>query len=522
MTDLIQAASVVPSVVALAAGGAAWRWWDLYRGERREGERLRGQVEELTRYGRATEEVLGQLARGVIPGLGAEAGQPGTGRGVDIALPQVLVDTVLAQRLAEVANSAAQTVRTVQYDAQSSTRAQIAEAHQSAQGEAERARESAQEASRAAVRAVSSAMVGMASKLSGRVSQGVRRHEGDEAYATLVGIDHPTQQMLLVAQNYVVLSGGKLSRRWPATPLTDVVRAAMGSIEEYERVEHQELQVWVTSRAVGPVVHALAALLDNAVRYSPSSARVYVAFQEGHHGVSVIVDDAGLRMNDEQLTWARAILTGARREGVNELGAHPQTGLRAAAALAADYGFRIDVEAPNPFGGTRVYLFLPKSLLTAPPAPSPVPAPVPASGTRSVPAPQSDSGAAAASGAGEGPVPERRTTASGLTVRSRKTPRTGRPTPAAPSAASAPSGPLEPAAPAESVEPTGSPAAGSADSSASPTSSQPFEPSDSAGAGGGQAAPGRPAVAAAWATGTRRARTQDPTTTTTSHEGAPQ
>ncbi|MVO88786.1 hypothetical protein GPA10_29520 [Streptomyces sp. p1417] len=438
MTDLIQATSVVPSVLALAAGGTAWRFWGQYRRERRTGDRLREQAAEFAGRQRATEDVLAQLTNGVIPGLGAEAERVGTGRGVDFALPEPLVNTLLAQRLTELANSAAHTVRKVQYDAQTSTNTQITGAQQAAQ-----------ESSRAAVRAVSSAMVGMASKLSQRVSQGVRRHEGDEAYETLVGIDHPTQQMLLVAQNYVVLSGGKLSRRWPATPMTDVVRAAMGSIEEFERVEHQDLDIAVTSRAVGPVVHALAVLLDNAVRYSPSTSRVHVAFQEGHHGVSVIVDDAGLRMNDEQLLWARAILTGAQRDDINQLGAHPQTGLRAAAALAGDYGFRIDVEAPNPFGGTRVYLFLPKSLLTAaaPPRPRPAPAAAP------------------------------RTTASGLAVRSR-------------------------------ARNTSAPAAGRPAPSRNPADRQ-------------DPAPGRPAVAAAWAAGTRSARTQDPSDpSTTPHEGA--
>lgn len=462
MTDLIQATSVVPSVLALAAGGAAWRFWDQYRGERATSGRLRAEAEEIAVRQRATEAVLAQLAEGVIPRLGTEAERQGTGHGVDIELPEALAGTPVAGRLAQLADAAAHTVRKAQYDTQATMTAQVAEAREAAAEEGARARQAAEDSTRAAVRAVSSAMVGMASKLSQRVSHGVRRHEGDEAYETLVGIDHPTQQMLLVAQNYVVLSGGKLSRRWPATPLTDVVRAAMGSIEEYERVEHQELGVTVTSRAVGPIVHALAVLLDNAVRYSPSSARVHVAFQEGHHGVSVIVDDAGLRMNEEQLTWARRILTGDQRDDINQLGAHPQTGLRAAAALAGDYGFRIDLEAPNPFGGTRVYMFIPKSLLTtSAPAPAPRSAPAQAPAPTPAPAPSAEPAA-----------PARRTTASGLTVRSRSTARAG--------------------------------AAGRT-------------PAGRAQAAEGQAAPGRPSIAAAWAQGTRSARTEDPTTP---HEGA--
>ncbi|WP_280184043.1 hypothetical protein, partial [Nocardia cyriacigeorgica] len=41
------------------------------------------------------------------------------------------------------------------------------------------------------------------------------------------------------------------------------------------------------SRSVEPLVHTLAALIDNALRYSPPTSYVDVSFQEGHHGVTV-------------------------------------------------------------------------------------------------------------------------------------------------------------------------------------------------------------------------------------------
>ena len=275
------------------------------------------------------------------------------------------------------------------------------------------------------MRSVSSALVGMAAKTSRKVSEGVRAHEDDAAFETLTGIDHTVQQMLLVAQGWSILAGGKPTRHWPTTTLTDVVRAAMGYVEDYQRVQPQELNVAVRTRVVAPVVHSLAVLLDNALRFSPPQSRVHVSYTQGHHGVTVFVDDSGLQMTPEQLDSARDILTGQRTDDITQLGARPQTGLRVAAALANAYGFRVDVQAPNSLLGTRALLTLPQELLTlvpqAPPAPSqparhapPVTlAPVPngqLSTLTPVPAP----------GESDGEPPAARTTASGLTVRNRR------------------------------------------------------------------------------------------------------
>lgn len=233
-----------------------------------------------------------------------------------------------------------------------------------AQDEIARAQAGAVRATEAAVRSVSSTLVGMAAKTSRKVSEGVRTHQDDDAFETLVGIDHTVQQMLLVGQGWTVLAGGKLTRHWPATTLTDVVRSAMGYVEGYDRVRSHELDIAVRTRVVGPVVHTLAILLDNALSFSPPQSRVHVSFEQGHHGVIVIIDDSGLQMTPEQLDAARDILTGQRADDITQFGARPQTGFRVAAALAAAYGFRVDVQAPNSLLGTRALLVLPQELLT--------------------------------------------------------------------------------------------------------------------------------------------------------------
>ncbi|MFG2357687.1 ATP-binding protein [Streptomyces sp. NPDC048521] len=456
MTDLILAVS---TVVAVAAAGTTWHFHRAYRRERSRADQSQGRVEQLTQQLRATEYALGQLAAD-IPALGSAAG-PGERHAGEVAVPPPLAHTALADRLRDLTGQVTATVTRVRETTQASADQHVARIRSAADQEIAKARRESQEATRAAVRSFASNVVARASRLSREISQGVRSHQDDEAYATLVHIDHIAQQMLLTAQGYAVLAGDKLSRRWPRTSLTDVIRAAMGRIEGYQRVEHHELDtVAVQSRAVEAVVHTLALLLDNALRYSPPAARVHVSVEEGHHACFLIVDDAGLRMDDERLLWASDIMSGKHRDDITRLGAHPQTGLRVASLLAENYGFRVELTAPNIYQGTRAVLVLPKNLLVFPAA-APAPAAVAAPARVAVPEPA----ALPAPREAAAPTPAA-TTASGLTVRQR--PARGRSTPPSPSEA--------------------------------------------------PVVPGRPSVAAAWAAGTRRGRqTQENNGTTEGH-----
>ncbi|MFI5976954.1 ATP-binding protein [Streptomyces sp. NPDC051452] len=458
MTHLILAAT---AAVALAAAVTAWRFRRAYRRERSRADQVRSRAEQLAQQLGAVEYVLAQLTANV-PAL-ADA-RPGEQRAVEPTLPPPLSRTALADRLRDLTGQVTATVTRVRESAQDTADRHIAGIRSDADRRIADARREAQEATRAAVRGFASSVVARASRLSREISQGVRSHQDDEAYATLVHIDHIAQQMLLTAQGYAVLAGDKLSRRWPRTSLTDVIRAAMGRVEGYQRVEHHELDtVAVQSRAVEAVVHTLALLLDNALRYSPPAARVHVSVEEGHHACFLVVDDAGLRMDDERLLWASDVMSGKARDEITQLGAHPQTGLRVASLLAENYGFRVELTAPNIYQGTRAVLVLPKNLLVFPAAVAPAAAPARTAPpephlpprTGAVPEPAGPLEPTRSPDPREAAVPApAATTASGLTVRRR--PAAARPAPAA-----------QPEAPV---------------------------------------VPGRPSVAAAWAAGTRRGR----------------
>ncbi|WP_067667377.1 ATP-binding protein [Nocardia miyunensis] len=271
--------------------------------------------------------------------------------------------------------------------AESAGRAEI----EAARAEADKVRNDVQagahEATSAAVRSFGTSVVSLGADVGQVVSDALRRHRGDEVYETLSRIDHNVQQMIRQAQSYVIVCGGLPGRRWPQQSLTDIVGGAIGRVRDYTRVRPGQLDRVVISRAVEPLVHTLATLLDNALRYSPPTSFVDVSFQEGHHGVTIIIDDAGVRMNAEQMEEARQILAGERAVDIHQLGPAPRVGLPGIAALARRYGFSVYVDGPNAYGGMRAMVFVPETLLTERKNNSDQPAADPAVPTVSAPAP---------------------------------------------------------------------------------------------------------------------------------------
>ncbi|WP_225611955.1 ATP-binding protein, partial [Streptomyces sp. H28] len=381
MTELLWTATALLTVTGV---GGVWYFRRRREQDRRRAESLQRHADLLTQQLLATEQCLDRITTAVLPAALAP-GRDGPGRDTQLIVPAALHGTPLAERLRSLPGTVASAVEEVRAQERAASARDAELVKQDMEHQIARVREESVGVARAAVRGFANNVVARAARLGRTVSQGVRRHISDEAYATLVEIDHLAQQMLLTASGYAVLAGDKLSRRWPATSLTDIVRSAMGRIEGYERVKHPEMgSVVVQGRAVEAVVHALAVLLDNALRYSPPAAKVHVSLEQGHHACFLVVDDAGLRMDDERLMWASDVMSGEQRDDITRLGAHPQTGLRVASLLAEEYGFRVELTAPNIYQGTRAMLVLPKNLLTTPETDAP------AAAVPSVPAPAAE------------------------------------------------------------------------------------------------------------------------------------
>jgi hypothetical protein len=126
------------------------------------------------------------------------------------------------------------------------------------------------------------------------------------------------------------------------------------------------VNVAVISRAVEPVVLTVAELLDNAARHSQPNAPVEVNFQPAHNGMAIVIDDAGVAMNAEELARAERLLSGQESVEINRLGDPPQVGFAVIGVLAARYGFTVSVDTRSPYGGVRAVVFLPGALLSHP------------------------------------------------------------------------------------------------------------------------------------------------------------
>ncbi|MDI5961488.1 ATP-binding protein [Streptomyces sp. SL13] len=248
----------------------------------------------------------------------------------------------------------------------------------------ETARERADVSAKSALKSSMRALQGLANEQQLAISEMQERHDDPYVLADLLEIDHTNSQFGRRAQAISVLCGSWPGRQRAASPLVDVVRGATSRIRDYRRVQvHSQVDVAVTSRAVEPIVLAVAELLDNAARHSQPNTSVQVNLQHAHNGVAIVIDDAGVGLLEQEIHRAEQLLAGQQSVDIQKLGDPPQFGFAVIGILADRYGFRVSVDTQSPYGGVRAVVFLPTALLTrvqddtprSVPAARPVPAP---------------------------------------------------------------------------------------------------------------------------------------------------
>jgi hypothetical protein len=254
----------------------------------------------------------------------------------------------------------------------------------------QRATDRGEKSAKATLRAMMRAVQSLANEQQMAISDMQDRHDDPEVLAGLLRVDHMNSQLGRRAQATAVLCGSWPGQQRSASALTDVVRGATSRIRDYLRVSiPTESDIAVISRAVEPVVLAVAELLDNGARHSQPNTSVEVNFRQAHNGMAIMIDDAGVGMTVEELQHAARLLSGEGADDINRLGDPPRVGFAVIGVLAARYGFRVSVDTRSPYGGVRAVVFLPTEMLTrvskpvtptaavAPP-PGPAPAPDPA------------------------------------------------------------------------------------------------------------------------------------------------
>ncbi|MFE2674165.1 ATP-binding protein [Streptomyces hygroscopicus] len=233
----------------------------------------------------------------------------------------------------------------------------------------------------------------------------VEREETDPGLLErLYRIDHIAVRLQRNADSLMLLAGireTELDAR--PTSLANVIRAALGQIEGYQRVSlRAETEVTVAPDITGDLTLMLAELLENAVEFSPSDTPVEVVVRPGtdvsaEGGALVEVIDHGLGMGAERLAEENARLV--RRERL-DLVPTKVLGLFVVGSLARRWGVRITLSR-TPGGGVTGSVWIPAPLLLEL-SPLEKPAPAPAPGSSSGSDYGSDAGSDSGSGSGPG------------------------------------------------------------------------------------------------------------------------
>lgn len=195
----------------------------------------------------------------------------------------------------------------------------------------------------------------------------LERNEDDpERLESLFRLDHLAARMRRNGANLLVLSGSKVTREHSEpVPIATIINAATSEVEDYTRVVAATIpETEIVGSASGDLIHLLAELLDNALRYSPPISQVRVtAVHAGNGGMVIEVSDVGLGMTESDLRVANIRLQSGGE--VNPYTAR-HMGLFVVGRLAGQHGLVVRLRSTipdEPNSGTTAGVYVPAELL---------------------------------------------------------------------------------------------------------------------------------------------------------------
>jgi signal transduction histidine kinase len=187
------------------------------------------------------------------------------------------------------------------------------------------------------------------------------RADDADVLADLFRLDHLTTRMRRHAEGLIILSGAAPGRGWRSpVPVVEVLRGAIGEIEDYVRVDiHAESPDAVVGAAVADVIHLLAELIENAATFSPPNTRVSVRADRVGNGFVVEVEDRGLGITAGALAAINARLANPPEF---DLADSDQLGLFVVSRLADRHKIKVSLRE-SPYGGTTAIVLMPHGIV---------------------------------------------------------------------------------------------------------------------------------------------------------------
>jgi signal transduction histidine kinase len=190
-----------------------------------------------------------------------------------------------------------------------------------------------------------------------------RKETQSDRLGDLYRLDHMSSRLRRNASSLVVLSGGAGANEHMAPlPLSDVVRLALGEIEDYTRVELDvPEEIVVVPAVVADLTLLLAELMENATTFSPPNTRVVITASELRGGARLAIIDQGLGLQPERMAEENARLT--RRERL-DLAPTEVLGLFVVGRLARRHGIEVTLTETQGGGVTAWVDLTPAHLIT--------------------------------------------------------------------------------------------------------------------------------------------------------------
>ena len=194
-----------------------------------------------------------------------------------------------------------------------------------------------------------------------------RNEEDPERLDSLFRLDHLAARMRRNGANLLVLAGAPGSRgdQRAGVPLSSVIHASASEVEDYRRVETSMVpDCTIAGAASGDIVHVIAELLDNALRYSPPASPVRVSAGFRSDGAVLLqIVDVGLGMTDGDRRIAN-MRPRAGGEVTPDSARH--MGLFVVGRLADRHGIRVRLRGSSieeARSGTTAEVYLPATVL---------------------------------------------------------------------------------------------------------------------------------------------------------------
>ncbi|HZD22790.1 MAG TPA: ATP-binding protein [Acidimicrobiia bacterium] len=160
-------------------------------------------------------------------------------------------------------------------------------------------------------------------------------------------VDHLATRMRRNAESLLVLAGSEAPRLWAKpTSMSDVVRAAVGEVDEFQRIEIPALEpARLSGAAVSDLSHLIAELLENAIQFSPPSEAVRVTGLFADGGYQLSVSDRGVGMSEARVAELNRILEKPPTLG---LSIDPTLGIYVVSKLAHRHGVKVELIRATP------------------------------------------------------------------------------------------------------------------------------------------------------------------------------